>query len=101
MELIDSTLRSVRSGATKTQIMCRAVISHAQLKEFLILLEEKELIKYEEGSRVYWITDKGLRFVEAYNKISELIPNTRGRNSIERGKMTPLLSSERIEVYNS
>jgi DNA-binding PadR family transcriptional regulator len=82
--------------------MCKAVISHSQLQEYLIVLEEKELIKYEEGSlRLYRITEKGLRFVDAYNKISELIPNTRERNSIESGKMTPLLSSERIEVYNS
>src|SRR5579862_5475447 len=74
-EIIDSMLRSIRSGATKTHIMYRAYMSYSQLKEYLKLLEERELIKYEQGSQLYLLTEKGLRFMNAYDKINELVPS--------------------------
>lgn len=74
-EIIDSMLRSIRAGATKTHIMYRAYMSYSQLKEYLKLLEEKQLIKYEPGSQLYVLTDKGLRFMNAYDKINELVPS--------------------------
>jgi predicted transcriptional regulator len=81
-EIIDSMLRSIRSGATKTHIMYRAYMSYSQLKEYLKLLEERQLIKYEQGSQLYMLTEKGLRFMNAYDKINELVP------SISEGKAT-------------
>lgn len=94
-------LRSIKSGATKTHIMYKAYLSYVQLKEYLKLLQERELIKYEEGSRVYTITEKGLRFMNAYDKISELVPSTEVRNSLfERGNMTPFLSSKAVESFS-
>ena len=74
MEIIDSMLRSIESGASKTQISRRAAIWYSQLREYLILLEGNALVKYEEGSRQYRITQRGLRFMDAYDKIGELIP---------------------------
>ena len=74
-EIIDSMLRSIRSGATKTHIMYRAYMSYSQLKEYLKLLEERQLIKYEPGTQVYVLTDKGLRFMNAYDKINQLVPS--------------------------
>ena len=44
-EIIDSMLRSIRSGATKTHIMYRAYMSYSQLKEYLKLLEERQTDK--------------------------------------------------------
>ena len=90
-EIIDSMLRSIKSGATKTHIMYKAYLSYVQLKEYLKLLQERELINYEEGSRLYTITEKGLRFMNAYDKISELVPSIEERNSLlQDGKKTPL-----------
>jgi predicted transcriptional regulator len=74
-EIIDSMLRSIRSGATKTHIMYRAYMSYSQLKEYLKLLEERALIKYDAASQLYLLTEKGLKFMNAYERINELIPS--------------------------
>ena len=53
--------------------MYKAYLSYSQLKEYLALLQERELLKYEEGTQHYTITEKGLRFINAYDDIRELI----------------------------
>jgi predicted transcriptional regulator len=74
-EIIDAMLRSVKSGATKTQIMYRAYMSFSQLKEYLSLLEERNLLSYDIASGLYNLTEKGLQFMNAYDQIHELVPN--------------------------
>jgi len=80
-EIIDSMLRSIKSGATKTHIMYRAYMSYAQLKEYLALLQEKELVAFDQKSQLYRLTEKGLRFMDAYDKIYELVPKVSERNA--------------------
>lgn len=75
-EIIDLILRSANSGATRTRIMYKAYLSYSQLKEYLAFLQEKELIKYEEGAQIYRISEKGLRFINAYDEIRELVSNS-------------------------
>lgn len=68
-------------GASRTSIMYKSFLSHAQLKEYLSLLIENDLI--EESHRqikstgkeriVYKITDKGLRFFQICHEIESLI----------------------------
>lgn len=72
-EIIDLILRSANSGATRTRIMYKAYLSYSQLKEYLAFLQEKELIKYEDGAQIYRMTEKGLRFINAYDEIRELV----------------------------
>ena len=79
-EIIDTILRSLDSGATRTRIMYKAYLSYSQLKEYLSLLQDKHLLKYEEGSQVYIITDKGLRFMNAYDEIRELVSGSEEEN---------------------
>ena len=70
-EIIDSMLRSIGSGATKTHIMYRAYLSYAQLKEYLTLLESRNLIANDAPARLYRLTEKGLQFMNAYERIHE------------------------------
>jgi predicted transcriptional regulator len=72
-EIIDSILQSTRDGATKTNIMYRAYLSCTQLKEYLTLLQKRNLISFEADTQLYRITDNGMRFIEAYTKINELM----------------------------
>ena len=72
-EIIATMLESVRSGSTKTKIMYKAYLSYNQLKEYLQFLQESNLIKYESGSQIYRITDKGFQFLRAYEEISGLV----------------------------
>jgi predicted transcriptional regulator len=100
-EIMDSMLRSIRSGATKTHIMYRAYMSYSQLKEYLKLLEERQLIKYEPGSQLYMLTEKGLRFMNAYDKINELVPSiNEGKSLVDtREKEIPVAKKQKIFEY--
>jgi len=80
IEIMDSVLRSIRSGATKTHIMYRAYMSYAQLKEYLALLQERNLIAFDSQSQLFTLTEKGLKFLNTYETIEELVPNVVDRN---------------------
>jgi predicted transcriptional regulator len=98
-EIIDSMLRSIRSGATKTHIMYRAYMSYSQLKEYLKLLEERQLIKYEVGSQLYVLTEKGLRFMNAYDKINELVPSINEGKAPVENKATDVAVVKKQEIF--
>lgn len=72
-EIAAMILESVRSGATKTKIMYKAYLSYTQIKEYLTFLQVNDLIRYEEGAQVYKTTEKGLKYLEAYDEISTLV----------------------------
>jgi predicted transcriptional regulator len=70
-------IASRNGGATQKKILYRAYLSYQHLKEYLILLQENDLIKYqEEQGRVYRTTDKGLRFLDLYNRLNEAVAMT-------------------------
>lgn len=72
-EIVEMILQAARSGATKTKIMYKAYLSYTQVKEYLSFLLENSLIKYEEGSQLYRITERGLHFLQVYGEISDLV----------------------------
>jgi predicted transcriptional regulator len=45
-------------GATKTKIMYKAFLSYHQLKEYLSVLIENDLIEYRSGTQTYRTTEK-------------------------------------------
>ncbi len=98
-EIIDSMLRSIRSGATKTHIMYRAYMSYSQLKEYLKLLEERQLIKYELGSQLYVLTEKGLKFMNAYDKINELVPSLNEGKSLVESTVNEIPIVKKQEIF--
>ena len=57
----------------KIQIMYKANLSYAQLKEHLIFLTEKDLLHYHEDTLTFKATEKGLRFLQIYNHIDQMI----------------------------
>ena len=61
-------------GATKTKIMYKAFLSFAQLREYLTVLQENDLLEYEEGNHSYRTTEKSIRLLHIYNKMDELVP---------------------------
>jgi predicted transcriptional regulator len=63
-------------GATKTKIMYKAFLSYAQLKEYLSVLIENNLLEYSNGTQTFKTTEKGLFFLKMYNEIGELLQQT-------------------------
>ena len=43
------------------------------MKENLTALTEKDLLRYNEDTRTFKTTEKGLRFLDIYNRISDMI----------------------------
>jgi predicted transcriptional regulator len=67
-------------GATKTKIMYAAFLSFAQLKEYLSVLIENNLIEYSDGTKTYKITEKGINYIKTYHEIGELLQTTAIKN---------------------
>ncbi len=63
-------------GATKTKIMYKAFISYAQLKEYLSVLIENNLLEYRDGTQTYKTTEKGLNLLKMHNEMGELLYTT-------------------------
>ena len=71
-EIVSNILDVANGGATKTKIMYNAYLSYNQLKEYLSILIENNLLEYIEGTRTFRTTEKGLNLLKMYNEIGEL-----------------------------
>ena len=60
-------------GATKTKIMYAAFLSYAQLKEYLSILIDNNLIEYSNGTQTFKTTEKGLNCLKMYREIGEFL----------------------------
>ena len=53
--------------------MYKAFLSYAQLKEYLSVLIENNLLEYIEGTQTYKTTEKGLNLLKIHNEMAELL----------------------------
>jgi len=72
-DIVAMVLESARAGATKTRIMYKAYLSHAQVTEYLKFLRERGLLIYEEGKQLYMMTERGFKFLNASNELNDLM----------------------------
>ena len=56
-------------GATKTKILYKACLSHNQLKEYLTVLTQSDLLIYDGQMHTFKTTEKGLQFLKNYNQM--------------------------------
>jgi predicted transcriptional regulator len=74
IDIISQILEAANGGnATKTKITYKALLGYNQLKENLAALTEKDLIRYDENTQTFRTTERGLRFLQFYNQIEDLI----------------------------
>ena len=71
--MLATMLEAANGGTTKTKIMYNAFLSYNQLKDYLSVLIENNLIEYLEGTQTYKTTEKGLNFLKMNNQIGELL----------------------------
>ena len=72
-EIVSMMLDAANGGATKTKIMYSAFLSYNQLKEYLSVLIENNLIEYNDGAHELKTTEKGLKFLTTHNAIGDLL----------------------------
>lgn len=58
---------------TRTKLMYNAFLSHNQLKEYLTLLIKRDLLSYDSITQTYKITEKGLRLLQFYNELDDMM----------------------------
>ena len=59
--------------ATKTKLVSKVSLSSKQLKEYVKLLTEGELLSYDLATYTFKTTQRGLKFLYLCNKIDELM----------------------------
>ena len=72
-EIVSMILEAANGGATKTKIMYKAFLNYAQLKEYLSVLIDNNLLEYLEGVQTYKTTEKGFNLLKMHNEIGELL----------------------------
>ena len=75
-EIVGNILEAANGGATKTKIMYKAFLSYVQLKEYLSILIENNLLEYLDGTHKFKTTEKGLNYLKMHNEIGELLLTT-------------------------
>jgi predicted transcriptional regulator len=74
IEIISEIIKAANGGgATRTKIMYSAFLSYSQMKGYLTILTQNDLLSYDLNTRTFKTTEKGLRFLEAYNRMDDLI----------------------------
>jgi predicted transcriptional regulator len=76
-ERVSMILEEANGGATKTKI------TYAQLKEYLSVLIENNLLEYLEGVQTYKTTEKGFNLLKMHNEIGELLQSPTIESRIE------------------
>ena len=62
-----------KDGVIETEIIDKAHLGDNQLKEYLRVLTENDLLSFDSATCKFRITQKGHKFVQLYNKMSDLL----------------------------
>ena len=74
MDIISEILGAANGdGATKTRMMYKAYLSFAQMKEYARVLTENSLLNYDTYTQTFKTTEKGLKFLDTYNQMDDMI----------------------------
>ena len=80
-EIVAMILEATNGGETKTKIMYFAFLSYNQVKEYLSVLIENNLIEYLDGDNKFKTTEKGLFFLKMHNEMGELLQSTTNKTN--------------------
>jgi len=75
-EIVGNILEAANGGTSKTKIMYTAFLSYVQLKEYLSILIENNLIEYLDGDNKFKTTEKGLNLLKIHKEMAELLQIT-------------------------
>lgn len=81
-DIVADILVSTKDGTKITEIMYSTKLSYMHMQEYLKLLKDAGLLKYEKATKTYVTTKSGTKFLSSYNEITGLI---------SPGKQSPLV----------
>jgi predicted transcriptional regulator len=64
----------------QTKILYNAFLSYSQLKEYLPLVIENNLLEYRSDNQTYKTTERGRHFLKLYHSVDDYIYNSRVQN---------------------
>jgi predicted transcriptional regulator len=67
------TARNYGDGAIKTKIMVNANLSYRQLKEYLAILIDNDLLQYDMNSQRFRITERGISVLRLCDRMGGLV----------------------------
>ena len=70
LDIIADVLKAAKNGAKKTWIMYKSNLSYELLNKYLGEIISAELIVFKDEAQKFFITRKGLKFLEMYNEYS-------------------------------
>ncbi len=74
IDIIKQILETANGGVTtKIKIMYKANLSYIQLKDYLMILSNKNLLSYDLNTNTFKTTEKGIIFLEIYNKLDDIM----------------------------
>jgi predicted transcriptional regulator len=88
-DIISDILGVASGGVTKIKIMYKTFLSYAQLRGYLTILTENNLLNYNVDTQTFRATEKGLRFLQMLNEMSDMIK-----------KEQPSRPHQKIWIYN-
>jgi predicted transcriptional regulator len=66
------TAANAIDGESRSHIMYKSLVNYNQLKDYLIFLQQQELIEYDRSARTYRTTVKGRDFLELQRDMGEM-----------------------------
>ena len=75
LEIIQEILKISRRPAKKTSILYRCNLSFSQLQKYLEYLISRNLLSNSknDGKTFYLTTEKGMKFIEEYERLNNLL----------------------------
>ena len=72
-DIVAMILETANGGATKTKIMYKVMTTYNQLKSYLSIMIENNLIEYNDVNKKFITTEKGLNLLKIHNEMTELL----------------------------
>jgi len=66
-------LEAAQGGEKKTRLMQAAFISLPQLKDYVLMLQEKLFLEYDSTNDTYYTTEKGKRFLSICQSLEGIL----------------------------
>jgi predicted transcriptional regulator len=86
-EMTRDILTVTNGGAIISHIMFKAYTSHAQAKSYLGELIENGMIEFDALDRKYRTTMKGIEYVQAMERVSDMLAISTRRSVAEKKSM--------------